>query len=272
MRKVVDSNFLQDTRLREYLSASPQNYAVLTDYAAMEAYKGDTLNSIFASMQILSEYPKQVIVLKGTQFACGMRGRKSGLQRRLIDPRQTKGFAEYCGHLAAAKQGNKSLQKQILDLGREATTHIDIRMLNDAKDLPEVFDDMTKLFTESELRILRTHESYTDDIREKHTQAVLEIAAKLFRDHPKATQPPNAEELPYTFIFRVAVCGYLLFIRWAATGGQRKIRPEKLRNDMVDVNFAAFATYFDGLLTADKRLLETYKTASIFIQSLCEPA
>ena len=37
MRNVVDSNLLQSAKLRDYLARSPRNFAVLTDYAAMEA-------------------------------------------------------------------------------------------------------------------------------------------------------------------------------------------------------------------------------------------
>lgn len=60
MRKVVDSNFLQSDELRDYLSKSAGNYVVLTDYAAMEAYKGDTLDTIYRSMEI---YLKAVLLL-----------------------------------------------------------------------------------------------------------------------------------------------------------------------------------------------------------------
>ena len=58
MRMVVDSNFLQDSELHKYLSKSKSNFVVLTDYAAMEAYKGNTLVSIYKSMAILTEFPK----------------------------------------------------------------------------------------------------------------------------------------------------------------------------------------------------------------------
>jgi hypothetical protein len=59
--------------------------AVLTDYAAMEAHKDDTLEMLYRSMGIVAEFPKQVIVLKGTQAVCALSGRASGLQRRMID-------------------------------------------------------------------------------------------------------------------------------------------------------------------------------------------
>ena len=39
-RVVIDSNRLQSDELRVFLSLTCDNYAVLTDYAWMEAYKG----------------------------------------------------------------------------------------------------------------------------------------------------------------------------------------------------------------------------------------
>jgi hypothetical protein len=44
-------------------------------------------------------------------------------------------------------------------------------------------------------------------------------------------------------------------------GGAGKTKPEKLRNDVIDINFAAFATYFDGLITSDKRAAQIYEEA-----------
>jgi hypothetical protein len=46
VRKVVDSNFLQTDALKAYLSASRTNYAVLTEYVAMEAYKQNAVASL----------------------------------------------------------------------------------------------------------------------------------------------------------------------------------------------------------------------------------
>jgi len=54
MKMVVDNNYLQCQALRDYLSASTENYAVLTDYAAMETFKGNT-QVIYRSMEILAE-------------------------------------------------------------------------------------------------------------------------------------------------------------------------------------------------------------------------
>jgi len=267
MRKVVDTNFLQDEKLRAYLSGSRQNYAVLTDYAAMEAYKGDTLSTIYRSMEIVAQYPNQVIVLRGTQAVCGLRTRTAGLQRRLIDKTQTREFGRYCRNLEAAKRGNKFVQDQLLRLGREATAHMN-RMLADATNFPDIFDGVAKTYTNAEIGVLRTRAAYTPQMVDKLIRNILLLAAHLFRDHPKVSKLPDATELPNSFIFRSSLCAHLLALSWISVGGARNIRPERMRNDLVDINFAAFATYFDGLLTADKKLKGIYQDAVFLLETL----
>jgi hypothetical protein len=90
VRKVVDTNFLQTDALKSYLSASRTNYAVLTEYAVMEAYKQNAVASICTRMETLCQFPAQVIVLKGALLACDLSGRKAASSRGLIDQEQTR--------------------------------------------------------------------------------------------------------------------------------------------------------------------------------------
>jgi hypothetical protein len=265
MRKIIDSNFLQREELRAYLSVG--NYAVLTDYAAMEAYKGDTLASIYRSMEILAQYPKQVIVLRDTQTVCGLNAVGKRLQRLMIDTSQTREFPEYCRHLEAAKRGDLLLQRQLLAHGREASAHM-ARMLGDAKGMATAIDGVAKLHTEAELRILRTRAGYSDTLIAKCINNILVCAASMLGSHPRVTKIPDARHLPDRFIFRVGLCFYLLGLRWISVGGARNVKPERMRNDLVDVNFSAFATYFDGLLTADDKLIELHQEALFWLNTV----
>jgi hypothetical protein len=265
-RLVVDSNYLQDGRLRKYLAESSDHFAVLTDYAAMEAHKGDTLNSIFRSMDILTEYPRQVLILHGTQHACGLTGLANEVWPKMIDPEQTETFPEYCALLKRAKQGDLFLQRQLLENGCEADAHM-ARMLADARDLSDVFEGIRTTFTADELQQLRQKDRpYEKSLLVKTTNHVMTMAAILLRNHPEVQTFPDAREAPDRFIFRVSLCCFLFALRWIAVGGAAKVKPERLRNDMVDVNFAAFATYFDGLLTADKKLTSLYLEACIWLE------
>jgi hypothetical protein len=181
-RKVVDSNCLQSQALNAYLS-------VLTDYAAMEAYKGDTLKSIYRSMEILAQHPQQVIVLRGTQDICALNGRAAASQEPLIDEDQTREFPQYCQHLLAAKQGDLALQRQLLEHGREASVHID-RMLMDMPTLSSGIDLMAETYSPKELKILRRRKKHTPQMRERLVQNVLLLAGQFFKERPSVTEPP----------------------------------------------------------------------------------
>jgi hypothetical protein len=266
-QKVVDTNCLQGDALRSYLSASIDNYVVLTDYAAMAAYKGDALTWIYDRMEILAQYPKQVLVLRGTQDICGLEGQAATLQDPLIDEIQTREFSEYCQHLLAAKRGDLSLQQQLLEHGREATAHID-RMLLNMPTLSSGIDLVEKTYSPAELKILRRREEHTPQMREKLVQNVLLLAGYLFKDYPGVTELPRGPEVRNTFIFRYALCGYVSILKRIADGGAGQTKPDKLRNDVIDVTFSAFATYFDGLLTADKRAGEIYAEADFLLREV----
>ena len=269
MRLVVDSNQLQSPALREFLRRSTSNRAVLPDFAAMEAYKDDTLNSIFKSMAVVSEFPSQVVVLKGSAKACGMSGRRKGLQRRLIDESQTSGFPEYVQALRLAQAGNLSLQRQILALGQSANEHFD-KLLQDAQDMRLVFEVLGKAYTKEERTILREQRFYTPAMTDKLVRTLLEIVGMIFRDSPLVCRTPSYQELPNTFIFRVALACYVMAITRAAYGGVRDVRPERLRNDLVDMMFVAYGTFFDGILSDDKGVNRMFTEACLLLSGAFE--
>jgi hypothetical protein len=271
VHKVIDSNFLQCEPLRRFLAKSPEHFAVLTDYSAIEAYKAETPEILFRDMEILSHFPKQVIVLKGTQVVCGLSGRPARLQKRLVDRTQTQGFAEFCRHLAAARGGNTSVQKQFSNHAREARHQMQ-RMLIDAAKFKEGLQEITKAYQAGELRIIRTVAPHTDEMLAKFTRHLLITAAFLFKDHPGVEKKiPDIRHLPNTFIFRIALCMHLLAHRWISVGGAGNVKPERIRNDLVDVNFAAYATYFDGILSNDKKVNDIYKDAVWMLRNIFLP-
>lgn len=265
MRKVVDSNYLQSEQLRRFLVRSKENSALLTDYAAMEAYKGDTLVSIYKSMSVLSEFPDQVVILKNTIAVCGLSGQRSGLQRRLIDVPQTRDFTQYCDMLAEARAGNLRLQTQLLALGRDATEHLE-RMLSDASGLGDVISELAEDFTRDELSCLRSKARPSQEMLKKIIGNVLQISRTAFGGHPSVRKRVYLSDLPNTYIFRASLCAYLLALDWIAAGGSQGAKASTFRNDMVDMTFAAYATYFDGLLSNDAKTQRIYCQACLLLR------
>jgi hypothetical protein len=103
------------------------------------------------------------------------------------------------------------------------------------------------------------------DMFDKIMKNVLTMAAFLFSAVPNTRELPPALELPYTFILRYALTGYLIALRWIAVGGAKNVKLEKIRNDMVDATYSAYATYFQGLLSHDVKANEIYGDAKFFL-------
>ncbi|MEA3237804.1 hypothetical protein OP492_24420 [Pseudomonas mosselii] len=252
MKIIVDSNKLQTEQLRDFLAGSIKNYAVLPDFVAMEAYKGDPLKSIFKSMSILSGYPSQVIVLKGSRKIFGLSGRVKGLQRRMIDEKQTAGFNCYVQALKLAQTGDVGLRCQINKLGVDANTHLG-SMLNDAEQIREAVKVFGSELTKAESASLRAGE-YTSVLIDKVVRSVLDIVNLIFLSSPLVSKVPIYSELSNTFIFRVTLACYLLGLRRFVQGGFDGLSSEKFRNDFVDMALVAYGTYFDGIMSADKNV------------------
>jgi len=258
MRMVVDSNQLQNPRLRTFLEASTSNRAVLTDYLAMEALQGDAVKSICNAMRILGDYPEQVIVLRDTQLICQLSGRAAGLQRRLIHDGQTSGFPDYIRKLNEAEHGHDPLIEEIRKMAVDASGQLH-RMLANAADLAQIFDSLAIDFDSEERRKIRDGERFTAKMLDTLIKAVMHASMILFRNHPRSPRVPVFKELHNTFIFRNSLCCYLLALEWAAIGGAKTAKDHKVRNDMVDSHFVTYATFFDGLLTEDAKAMRLYK-------------
>ncbi len=88
----------------------------------------------------------------------------------------------------------------------------------------------------------------------------MEFAASMFRtilDNP----PREYEEARNRIIFRQVLSYCALFTVWSAQGGIHSAREKTLKNDIIDSSHAAYASFFDGVLTNDSKLREVYKIA-----------
>lgn len=265
LRKIIDSNQLRDENLRTYLQASSQNFAVLPDYVAMEAYKGNALVTITESMEILSQYPRQVIILKGTREVSLLSGRAAGLQKRMIDGRQTCGFEAYTRLLSTAKQGDLNVQGQILDHGKAAAEHME-RMLKTAAEITEVIGPLVQEYSREHRAEIRTWRITSQEVVSKIVNAVIMISAEVFRMLPHRPKLPSMKELPNTFVFRAVLCTYLMVIERGSTGGGASVK--KVRNDVVDMYVSAYSTFFDGVLSKDAKLIRIQYHAQMILKEI----
>jgi hypothetical protein len=94
------------------------------------------------------------------------------------------------------------------------------------------------------------------------------VAGFLFRDHPDVDKIPQASRLPNSYILRYAVSSYLLALRWISDGGPGNVKANRLRNDLVDTHYVAYATFYDGLLTRDAKMTEIYQETRLVLEKV----
>ncbi|MBZ0218107.1 MAG: hypothetical protein K8F25_16240 [Fimbriimonadaceae bacterium] len=257
MRMIVDSNYMQDESLREYLSMRNSNIAVLTDYSAIEPYKDPTLRAMHLSMQILSDFPKQVIVLKSTQKLCRLSGRSAGLVRRMICEEQTRGFPEFCRGLQLAEKGQKGHRKKLLEYHKAATAILD-GIFADAGSLLDNLLAVSNEFNGNEIQSISRLQHPNAAVANKIFDLVNDFYHQSLEKFPGGIRKPRPEEVHNTFLFRHSLCAIVFLLQWIREGRQLQTKTDKLVNDLVDMQFAITATYFDGILSNDKRLLRLY--------------
>jgi len=263
MRKVVDTNFLQDEDLRAYLAASRKNYVVVPDYVEIEITAAGKDN-IVKSTSVLAEFPKQVIVGKQTNTLANLRGRHKGAKKRFSDRKQTRTFRRWMrrGRVKLAA-GNPSEQAHFERVSAGAVAHLEeIKRGSDtfAADLEEA----AKQFTEEELRRLRNKEPFTDEMIGKLLDRIFHFAAGFYKALGKPLPP--WEELMHTYIFRFSICATMHALRWIAVGGAKKVGKDRIRNDIVDASIAAQALSFDGFLSKDAMAQEIYENSRFLLE------
>ncbi|PXV53599.1 hypothetical protein SAMN04487785_116115 [Dyella jiangningensis] len=270
MRMVIDSNFLvplpgQPSKLREYLARKATNFAVLPDFLFLEAYKTGSVAGVCRSMEVLCEFPRQVLVLKPTKVCSGLRGREAGLQRRMIAEEHTRQFLQYPRLLEQASAGDASAVRHILRDSKSPAEHMG-GLADEAIGLGERIDEFANGFSREDRACIRKGQvPSAKGVAHMFERVVTQVTGTL-RGHPNVGRWPKKEEVRNTLIFRACLCQVLLAMDLGAQGEQSGTRIEKMVNHQVDAFIAAYGTFFDGVFSNDKLLVKTYEAARIWLE------
>ena len=265
---IVDANQLRLRKLTTFLSESENNKIAFTDFACMETLKGNPTINAYLSLRAPAEFSTQVIILKNTraiiQETCND---SNSLPENLIDKQQTENFRTFYSQIQKASNGNEILKEELLKLGHDATKYIE-GMKKDAQSFIDATKQFKTAFSDSDLKILRKGDIYPKDLIDRIVKDILQLTVLLITTHPDNLSLPDWPSVNKHYVFRYSICGYLLRLKWLSDGGIEQYPVEKMRNDLVDVTYAAHATYFDGLLSDDGKVNEIYIQAKHLIDNI----
>jgi hypothetical protein len=258
MKKVVDINYLQDPKLEEYLAKSKDNYVVFTDFAGMEIYKHNALNNLLCKLEIVSRYPYQVIVLKGTREIVSITLGSNELPQILINNEQTAGFPDFCNHIKSAYKDDKLLLGEVLSNESFSSQYLNKELTKNYPNIISMVKEFAKSCDRLHLKALRNGKELHPDILENMNKRIILLTLYVFKKYFNVKVRPEFDSVKNSYIFRNIVSIFLWSLRWIKDGGIDQISEEKIRNDIVDMSYVTYATYFDGLLSLDKKLNAIY--------------
>lgn len=274
MRKVVDANYFEHSDLEVYFRASGENSAILIDYAGMEMRKGtDPVKNLSRSLSILSKYPKQVVVLKGTRTIAGTNTATQGLTIRIVDKVQTRGFAEFCRHVRLAAAGDHRYTAAVKKSAAEAQAHF-AQMEAGFAATQDVIAGYVERFTEEQLTELRESTRYSKELCDTIEVHIREIWLELYREHPNIRRIRSFEEVANHIVFRYTVSGYVWLLEKLRKGasGKQALSPKKVTSDFVDIVYIAYGTYFDGVLSKEVRVQQNFDETLVILKQMAPKA
>lgn len=265
MRVVIDANRMRKPELMAYLMLSPNNKAVISDYSAIESYKSEDPNSVLEHFRIVSSFPTQIVVLKATSEVASLDPRTGPMPAQMIDLGQTAEFPRFSDAMTMAYRGNQSVIQQIED--RRGWAQSQLRSMTDDSDFREVLAIIRQVFSPDQWKTFRRKEPFTPKMQQQLHIAIMMSAEALANGHPTGLTLPEPPHLHHHFTFRLAMCHVIHLIDLAGAGATNR-KPKQVLNDRVDVFHAAYATYFNGLMTTDEKAALTHHHARSALQSL----
>lgn len=249
MRLVIDTCCLKAEKLNQFLSLSTDHVAVLTDFTVAETFKGDGLLNAGQAWEVLSKFPKQIIILKPLEEIVSASVKRPCLANRFIAKAETRAAVNFSEVLKAARNGNPHILSQLEALTLRAERYMS--MLRGEKDSLirhlKYYDD---IFSENERRLLRNGSSLPDKTSVKFIRIVQDSAQKMMCDFDPAFKPRNALHYADNFCFRYALV-YNYYVMQFYQKGMRDRNVSEAGNDIVDIVNATLSTYFNGLMTND---------------------
>lgn len=183
----------------------------------------------------------------------------SDLPDSIIDIDATTHFVGFPIVANQARLGDKVALTALQDLQATARTQAD-SMRADIGDLSITIAAFKTVFTKEEFRRFKKGR-WTREMCEKtfvHSMYMADMSQA--RNPSNAYIPSRTRGSTNNFFFRLAMCQMFYLIQLVSDGSKRR-SPDKARNDQVDVYLAAYATYFDGFMSGDKRAVSSYLAA-----------
>jgi hypothetical protein len=258
VRKIIDLNCLRRTVLNDYLANGDEG--VLFELHFMEMSKGNTVDNLRSSLVNVAKYPGQFFICKSLPEMIQITGGgPSPDPGELIDIRATKNISSFCRHIYSSKV-DEDRDIILQGLAAEAQTFFVSNRMGAHQVAEYIKQTLTKRLSSADKKVLRNGLVVSDAIMDW-----LPTEAQAFTQRLLVEKGYNIKWITSCLAYRYIVAGYLLCLYWIGSGGLESLPIDRLVNDITDMMYVAVATYFDGILTAEKKVKWTLGILSDFV-------
>lgn len=267
MRVVIDSNALRTDELRGWLTASQSHLAIITDYAWMEIYKGDERTALLESLKVLRDFPQQVKILKGAKKIGAMDSRAPGMADAMMQKGAAAQFDRSVKELPAVEARHPSAMRMLLEHGRAAKDHFK-KAHGIRPALVEFLDASTAIYGSVSVDSMRKKQAIPPDSLHRFFDAVDHMYYGFLARHPAKPKIMFGKHRCNHFLWRCALASHLFTKRLISQGSNLPKSDGKIANDLSDMMFAVYGTYFNGVLSFDSNLTGMYLELEVVLKRL----
>lgn len=266
-RFVVDTNFIKDEGLREYLSASRFNRAVIGQPQLIEIHKKHSHVDARKLLGLVCEFPAQIVILHSQATLYDMVGSTSRLIRQLTDARQTGAFPAFCDTVVRRNDGVADAHFAAME--QQAALYIEDLKATSLK-MVNLFNLSADGLTDAEVLLLRRRVPYSTELQRKLIDMTFGVTGVILTGAgvDRALWPKKNTLAVNTFAFRYALFVVMYFTRWMKNGQAQIENADKLVNQIMDLQIAALASFFDGLKTREKKLIDIFEEGRSFVSQI----
>jgi len=258
---------LGSAELAAYLQESKHNLGIITEATMIELHKTRASDVVRDVLRLPCRFPRQIIFLRDEVDLIGMDGTTRRLVRYLIDENQTSYFPNYCSTIVEAPIDDVigrhfSMMESQSDAYMKEFTERAGKIFNLFRAAEPRFDD-------NDVVHLRKRQSYPIELQKKLIDMAFAVRQLLIRNDADTRQFPTVTRLAInTYLFRYCLFVALYFARWIKSNRTDLKNEKRIANQLMDMKIGAIASFFDGLLTNDSVLSETYEEAVFVSGSL----
>lgn len=251
-------------QVKSYLESSTQNFLVVTDFLVRECMQGNAAHNFVSDFSKLVSFVDQLVVPKPTLPISRLSPRSEGLHNRLICHEQT---ADLRRGLSDTLHNIKSHgpTERFLKFANQSQCLFD-ELLGRANEMQAHLSVLIETFPRDELKAIRSRKNVTKQFAHHLLGQIAEFAVAMF---PEGVPLPKMPHVLYSFPYRYALAYINLALDWRLNdGGIRNAKPEQIRNDSIDLTYVTYSTFFDGLLSQDKRMLRVSEETNQWLRVL----